>query len=91
MEYYSVIKKEWNLTICDSMDGPRDYDVKWNKPVGEKQIPYDLTCMWNLKNNINEQRKEKQTPRDREQTDGYQCECVVVGLGEKFKGIEKYR
>lgn len=28
--------------------------------------------MWNLKNNINEQRKQKQTHRDREQTDDCQ-------------------
>ena len=31
MEYYSAIKKEWILAICDSMDGPRRYYAKWNK------------------------------------------------------------
>lgn len=33
-------KNEWNLTICDSINGPRDYYAKWNKSEG--QIPYDL-------------------------------------------------
>ena len=40
-------KKEWNLAICKIMDGPRGYYAKWNKP--EKDIPNDLTYMWNLK------------------------------------------
>ena len=38
----------------------------------EKQIPYNFTYKWNLKNNINEQTKLKQTHRYTEQTDGYQ-------------------
>ena len=38
-------KKEGTLTHCDSMDGPEEYYVKWNKPVSERQIPYDLTYM----------------------------------------------
>ena len=25
VEYYSVIKKEWNSAICSSVDGPREY------------------------------------------------------------------
>ena len=36
---YSAIKKEWNLTICDDMDGARAFNVKWNKLVRERQIP----------------------------------------------------
>ena len=45
-------KKE-NFTPCDSMDGPGDHCAKWNKPVRERQIPYDLTHMWNLTNRPN--------------------------------------
>ena len=30
-EYYSAIKKELNLAICDAMDGPWGYYAKWNK------------------------------------------------------------
>ena len=36
-------KKEGIPTVCDSMDGTGEYYAKWNKPVGERQIPYDLT------------------------------------------------
>ena len=53
MEYYSTLKKEGNLTICDRMDKPGDNYVKWNKPVRERQKPYDFTYMWNLMNKIN--------------------------------------
>ena len=42
------------------MDGPRDYHTKWNKP-GERQIPYDITCMWNLKYDTNEHIYETET------------------------------
>ena len=41
------------------MDGPREYYANWNKSDRERQIPYDFTYMWNLKNKINEQTKQK--------------------------------
>ena len=47
-------KKEWNNAICSNMDGHRDYPTKWSKSDRERQIPYDITYMWNLKNNTNE-------------------------------------
>ena len=31
------------------MDGSRDYHTKWNKSDKERQIPCDITYMWNLK------------------------------------------
>ena len=31
------------------MGGPRYYHTKWSKPDRERQIPYDITYMWNLK------------------------------------------
>ena len=34
-------KKEWNNFICNYMNGPRDYQAKWNKSKRERQIPYD--------------------------------------------------
>ena len=46
-------EKEENLTLCDSMDGPGEHYAKWNKPVRERQIPYDLTHMWKLMNKLN--------------------------------------
>ena len=54
VEYYSAIKEEWNNAIYSNMDGPRDYHTKWNKSDRERQIEYDNTYMWNLKNNTNE-------------------------------------
>ena len=36
------------------MDGPRDYHTKLNKSGRERQISYDITNMWNLKNGTNE-------------------------------------
>ena len=38
-------KKEWNLTICGHMDGPKGYYAKWNKSVRERWTPYDFTYM----------------------------------------------
>ena len=49
MEYYLAIKIEWSLTICNNMDGPTGYYVKWNKSDREEQILYDTIYMWNLK------------------------------------------
>ena len=42
MEYYLAIK-EGNLTICNSLNGPRGYYAKWNKSDRERQILCDLT------------------------------------------------
>ena len=46
-------KKEENFTLCDSMDGPGEHYAKWNKPVGERQIPYYFTHMWDVMNKRN--------------------------------------
>ena len=47
-------KKEQNNAICSNMDGPRDYHTKWSKSERERQIPYNITYMWNLKYDTNE-------------------------------------
>ena len=47
-------KKEWNNAICSNMDRPRDYHTKCRKSERERQIPYDITYMWNLKYDTNE-------------------------------------
>ena len=31
------------------MGGPRDYHTEWGKLNKERQISYDITYMWNLK------------------------------------------
>ena len=47
-------KKEWNNAICNNIDGRRDYHTKWSKSERERQIPHDITYMWNLKYGTNE-------------------------------------
>ena len=56
-------KKEENFTLCNSMDGPGEHYAEWNKPVRERQIPYDFSHMWNLVNKLNYQAKQRQTHR----------------------------
>ena len=55
MEYYwaKKKKKEGNITFWNSMDGPGECYVKWDKPVRERQVWYDFTYMWNLMNKTN--------------------------------------
>ena len=54
-------KKEWNLAICNSVDGPKGCYAKWNKSDREKHIPYNFTYMWNLKNKVNNNKKKQTT------------------------------
>ena len=37
-----------------------EHYAKWNKPGGERQIPYDLTYKWNLISKTNKQAKYNQ-------------------------------
>ena len=53
-------KNEWNLAICNNMVGSRGYDAKWNKWVKERQIPYDFTHMWNLRNKTSKEKKKRE-------------------------------
>ena len=46
-------KKEENFALCNSMGGPGEHYAKWNKPVRERQIPYNFTHMWSLMNKLN--------------------------------------
>ena len=46
--------KEENNAICSNMDATRDYHIKWNKSERERQIPHDITYVWNLKYGTNE-------------------------------------
>ena len=36
------------------MDSPGDYNTKWSKSGRERQIPYGIAYMWNLKYDTNE-------------------------------------
>ena len=81
MEYYSLIKK-WNNAsavflsrkkeqnaVCRSMDASRDYHAKWSKSERERQIPHDITFMWNLKYGINEPIYKTETDSQTQRTD----------------------
>ena len=37
-------KKGWNYVICSSMDGPRDYPMKWSKSDKDKYHMISLMC-----------------------------------------------
>ena len=54
-------KKEWNNAICSNVDATRDYHTKWSKSERERQIPYDITYIWNLKYDTNEPICETET------------------------------
>ena len=68
-------KKELNNAICSNMDATRDYHTKWSKSERERQIPYDITYMWNLKYATNEPIYKTKTDSDTENT-------LVVAKGE---------
>ena len=46
-------KKKQNFAISSNMDGLGGHYTKWNKSDRERQIPYYITYMWNLKNTTN--------------------------------------
>ena len=43
------------------MDGPRGYHTKWSKSERERQIPFGITYMWNLKYDTSEPIYETET------------------------------
>ena len=55
------------------MNGPGGYYAKQSKSERERQMAYDLTCMWNLKNRKRRRtRKKKAKFTDREEIGGRQ-------------------
>ena len=83
MEYYSAIKGQ-NNAICSNTDGTRDSHTKWSKSERERQIPYDITYVWNLIYGTNESFHRKETHGHGEQTCG--CQGGRGGIGvSRFK------
>ena len=67
------------------MDGPRGYHTKWSKSGRERQLSWDITYMWNLKNDtVILFTKQKLTHRHRKQTYGYQRR---KGVGRDKTGV----
>ena len=50
-------QKEWNLALSIEVDGARVYYTNQNESVQERQILYDFTYMWNLRNKTDEYRE----------------------------------
>ena len=42
-------KKEQKNVICSNMDATKDSHTKWSKSERERQMPYGIIYMWNLK------------------------------------------
>ena len=52
-------QKEWNLAICNDVDGTRGIMLS-EISQSEKEIPYDFTLIWNLRNKKMNIREEKE-------------------------------
>ena len=61
------------------MGGPGEHYAKWNKPVRERQIPYDFTYMW------------KQTELTSEIETNSQMESRLTAKGGEREGVEGLR
>ena len=68
MEYYSSIKKDEILPFLTQMDLE---DIMLSE-IRERQILYDITCMWNLKNKQASEYEKKETDSQIKKTGGYQ-------------------
>ena len=53
-QWNTTQQKEVIPTFSDSMVGTGNYYAKRNKPVGERQTPYNITYKRNLMNKINQ-------------------------------------
>ena len=51
------------------MDGPRDCHMELSKSDRERQIPYDITYMWNLKSDPKERLYKTETVSQMKKTD----------------------
>ena len=59
MEIYTAERNKDLLPFV--MDGTGEHYAKWNKPGGERRMPYDFTCKWNLINKTNKQAQYNQS------------------------------
>ena len=53
VRYIILSHKKWNNVFCRKVHGPRDYHTKQSKSKTERQIPYNITYMWNIKYDTN--------------------------------------
>ena len=64
------------------MDEPGEYYASWSKSDRERQILYDTTYMWNLKNNTNESIYKTETD-----SQTWKTNIVTKGAGRDRLGI----
>ena len=50
--YVTQPQKGWNSVTYSNVNGYREYYTWWNKSDLEKQMLYNISQSWNLKNNI---------------------------------------
>ena len=78
-------KKEQNSAICSTMDGTRDCHPESSKSERERQIPHDITYIWNLIYGTNEPFHRKETHGLGEQTCGCQGGGRRSGMDWEFE------
>ena len=62
-------KKEWNLAICNDMDGPREFYAKWNESDrGKTNTVWFHLCVESVKQ-MNTCHKQKESHWYRKQID----------------------
>ena len=54
MQWNISHENEQNNAICSDMDEPRDCHTKQSKSERERQMPYGIPYVWNLKYDTNE-------------------------------------
>ena len=75
-------KKEWKFAICNSMDGPGEHYLGWNKSDRERQILYHWYVESKMIQQTSEYNKKKQSHIYREK---------LVVTSEKGKEEGQYR
>ena len=68
------------------MDGVREYYAKQSKSVRKRQILYDFTHMWNLRNKINYHEKKRE---ENQETDSTMENKLMVTRREVGGGMGK--
>ena len=52
------LRKRMKSYLCNNMDEPRGYQLNEISQT-ERQMPHDFTYMWNIKNQINKQQRNR--------------------------------
>ena len=65
--------------MWSNMDGTRDSHTEWSKSERERQIPYDITYIWNLIYGTNEPFHRKENHGLGEQTCSFTFKLSLIG------------